>query len=413
MRFAATPTTRTPRGLRAGGHDALAASCSAPGGTTSGRLSASPRSTATCSARSRPTCSGPPPPPTPCCPCSRPKPACAHRCSAGVDSHRARFERDGAGRDSHPARLGSAWRGGFWLPECAHAPWIEPALADAGVHATCIELTDAFGLGSARASAAARRRVRPALVPIDRATIALVWSDGGYPAHGRLPRLPPPHHPPPQPVGQPRRRLRPRARARPRPRARRRLRLPHARAPAIASAAVFPAAGSPCARSTPSCSATGGTRASPGSHASCEECAAQGLELVRLDDALERFEPTPATGLWRDPQHATTWGEQRDLCTWSAPAVADIAFATRAAELAAVRAGPDLGPAALRQLLALQSSDWAFMISRGLAVPYARQRFEEHRHGFYDALAQGADASVESLRNLANPSVMSSAHRAS
>ena len=34
----------------------------------------------------------------------------------GVDAHRRRF---GADR----------WRGGFWLPECAYAPWLERALA--------------------------------------------------------------------------------------------------------------------------------------------------------------------------------------------------------------------------------------------------------------------------------------------
>ena len=89
----------------------------------------------------------------------------------GIEAHRARFGAEG-------------WRGGFWLPECAYAPWLTPALADAGVHATCVELTDRFGLG-------ARDHLRPfvgedgvTLVPIDRATIKLVWSDGGYPADG-------------------------------------------------------------------------------------------------------------------------------------------------------------------------------------------------------------------------------------
>ena len=144
-----------------------------------------------------------------------------------------------AGADRDRRRTGAAsapsWRGGFWLPECAYAPWLEPALADAGVRAVCVELTGRFGLG-------AREHLRPlvsesgvVLVPIDRATISLVWSDDGYPAERRLPRLPPPHRPPPQPVGQRRRRLRPRARARARARARRRLRRAHARAPARAA----------------------------------------------------------------------------------------------------------------------------------------------------------------------------------
>ena len=89
-----------------------------------------------------------------------------------------------AGVDSHRARFGAGWRGGFWLPECAHAPALESTLADAGVHTTCVELTGRLGLG-------AREHLRPllgeagvVLAPIDRATIALVWSDGGYPAAG-------------------------------------------------------------------------------------------------------------------------------------------------------------------------------------------------------------------------------------
>ena len=52
------------------------------------------------------------------------------------------------------------------------------------MRATCVELTGRFGLG-------AREHLRPLaseagvlLVPIDRATMALVWSDDGYPAGG-------------------------------------------------------------------------------------------------------------------------------------------------------------------------------------------------------------------------------------
>jgi 1,4-alpha-glucan branching enzyme len=88
------------------------------------------------------------------------------------------------GIDAHRARFGEGFSGGFWLPECAHAPQLEPVLAAAGVHSTCVELTARFGLG-------APQHLRPllsesgiVLVPIDRATISLVWSDSGYPANG-------------------------------------------------------------------------------------------------------------------------------------------------------------------------------------------------------------------------------------
>ena len=50
---------------------------------------------------------------------------------------------------SHRERFG-AWRGGFWLPECAHEPWLDPLLEEAGVHAVCAELTDVLGLGDPR-----------------------------------------------------------------------------------------------------------------------------------------------------------------------------------------------------------------------------------------------------------------------
>ena len=79
---------------------------------------------------------------------------------------------------SHRARFGD-WDGGFWLPECAHAPWLDELLEEAGVHVTCVDWT------------ACRRRPRAAapqagvlLVPLDRAAIDLVWDRGGYPSHG-------------------------------------------------------------------------------------------------------------------------------------------------------------------------------------------------------------------------------------
>jgi 1,4-alpha-glucan branching enzyme len=130
-----------------------------------------------------------------------------------------------------------------------------------------------------------------------------------------------------------------------------------------------------------------------------DESSRQGLELVRLDDVLERHEPAPLTGgpgLW-----ASSWGAGGDLSTWSAPAVAEMAFAARAGELALLAAGARASAAAARELLALQASDWAFMISRGLAVPYARERFEGHRRALAAALARGDESGSAELRNLA------------
>ena len=98
---------------------------------------------------------------------------------------RDRRRRAAAGRDRDrgaPRRFGG-WGGGFWLPECAHAPWLDALLEEAGVHATCVDLTDVLGRGDPRSCAAALAG-GPLLVPIDRAVLELVWSDGGYPSRG-------------------------------------------------------------------------------------------------------------------------------------------------------------------------------------------------------------------------------------
>jgi 1,4-alpha-glucan branching enzyme len=300
---------------------------------------------------------------------------------------------------SHQDRLDAGWRGGFWLPECAHAPHLEPILAAAGVHRTCIELTGRFGLG-------ARTHLQPlvsdagiVLCPIDRATISLVWSDAGYPADGAYRdyhRHTVHHHNPWRNDGDAYDHELALARARAHAadfvsRTRERLRRDGASLPGGGLAV--------CALDTELL----GHWWYEGLHwldAVIDECSSQELELVHLDDALERFEPAP---LGDAEWGASSWGAHGDLSTWSAPAVADMAFAARAAELdvlAAVIEGR-AGPAAVRELLALQASDWPFMISRNLAVPYAHERFAGHRAALAQALGEGAAASIEGLRNLA------------
>jgi 1,4-alpha-glucan branching enzyme len=314
------------------------------------------------------------------------------------------------GVEAHRTRFGEQWRGGFWLPECAYAPWLDRALEDAGVSSTCVELTSHFGLG-------AREHLQPiatesgvVLVPIDRVTMSLLWSDGGYPASGAYRDYHHHtihHHNPWSNSGQ---------------------EYDHAAALALARehAADFVArtitrleqANEPGSDRAP---LTGGGLAVCALdtellghwwyegiawlEAVLEECSRQGLELVRLDDALERGEPV-AVGesvVKGDelPRRPSSWGKDGDLSTWSAPAVGDMAFAARAAELDVIAAGTRAGGAAVRELLALQASDWPFMVSRGIAVPYARQRFEDHRLALQRALSDGPDADDGALRNLA------------
>ena len=330
---------------------------------------------------------------------------------ARVQAHRARFA------PTHPSAAGGlrptagGWNGGFWLPECAHAPHLEPLLEEAGVRATCIELTNRHGLGASEHLRPLAGESGVVLVPIDRATIAHVWSDGGYPAHGsyRDYHHHTIHHHQPWAndgsdydhelalglareyaadfVARTIERLRGANESPPQPGA-------GGRSPAEA----LPGGGLVvCALDTELLGhwwyeGVEWLRAVVG------ECSRQGLALVRLDEAQAMRDPAPLDDAEWEP---STWGKEGNLSTWSGPAVADMAFATRAAELRTLAAGRDAGAAALRELLALQSSDWAFMASRELAVPYARERFEGHRAGLEHALAHGRGAAVEPLRNLA------------
>jgi 1,4-alpha-glucan branching enzyme len=303
-----------------------------------------------------------------------------------------------SGVNAHRKRVGGSWRGGFWLPECAHSESVETVLERAGVRAVCVELTRRFGLGASEHLRPFATEAGIVSVPIDRATISLVWSDRGYPAAGAYRDYhhhTVHHHNPWCNDGGP---------------------YDHARALALAREHAADFVGRTIERLR---SGGGGL---PGGglavfavdtellghwwyegvawlKAVVDECARQGLELVRLDDALERHEPTPGRGL--EDGAASSWGADGELSTWSGPSVADIAFEMRAAELKALAVGSRIGMAAVRELLALQASDWAFMVSRGIASSYARERFDGHLRRLSRELEAGASASVEGLRNLA------------
>ena len=120
------------------------------------------------------------------------------------------------------------------------------------------------------------------------------------------------------------------------------------------------------------------------------------MALARLDDAAREHDPAtgPAGGL-----PITTWGRPRTLHTWSGPQVAELAWALRRAELDAVAASPGLPAEAVRELLAAQASDWAFVISDRLAEPYGLDRHRSHLERFRAGL--GGITSPAALRNLA------------
>jgi 1,4-alpha-glucan branching enzyme len=285
---------------------------------------------------------------------------------------------------SHRRRFG-AWRGGLWLPECAHAPWLDPLLRSAGVRAVCVELPGAHADGAPPRPL--RPPAGPLLVPIDRAIIDLVWSPGGYPSH-------------------------------PAYRDYHRRSEHHHRAWAVDGSPYDPArAAAVAGEHAADFVARVRARVHDGGLAVCaldtellghwwhegplwlaavvREARAQGLRLSGLDDALTRHEPVSAP-----PLPVTSWGAARDLRTWSGPAVAPLAAAARDGELRAVTAPTAPDPRALRELLALQASDWAFLVSRDLAAPYGRERVARHHAGLLAALAAPGTRDPD-LHNLA------------
>jgi 1,4-alpha-glucan branching enzyme len=307
------------------------------------------------------------------------------------------------GVDAHRARFGRGWEGGFWLPECAHAPHLEPLLEEAGVRSTCVELTERHGLGGCEHLRPLVGESGVVLVPIDRATIAHVWSDGGYPSHGSYRDYHHHtihHHKPWANDGSAYDHELALGLAREHARefvARTSERLCAANEPA-AGEAPLPGGGLVVCALDTELLGHWWYEGVEWLRAVVEECSKQGLPLVRLDEAAALRDPAPLDDAEWAP---STWGKDGDLSTWSGPAVAEIAFATRAAELRTLAAGDGAGAAALRELLALQSSDWAFMVARELAVPYAQERFEGHREAHARALAEGSRAGAEPLRNLA------------
>jgi 1,4-alpha-glucan branching enzyme len=308
----------------------------------------------------------------------------------------------GTGVRSHERRFGS-FGGGFWLPECAYAEGLEGELAEYGVRAFCVDQTEALGHGSLDQLEPIATPAGPVAVPLDWELISLVWDPRGYPAHrdyrnyhGRTVHdLRPWSN-----GGEPYRHW-------------------HALVLARRHAREF------VERAAQRLDAYRAERGRPGLLCCAldtellghwwyegiawlefvlDEARLQGVPLATLPDALGRVEPVERE------LRASTWGRPKDLTTWDSPRVADIAFATRAAELrtvAAAAATRERGPAlerAVRELLALQSSDWAFQVTHELAGEYPWERVHGHVRELDAALGALTDSGAVSeaaVRNLA------------
>jgi 1,4-alpha-glucan branching enzyme len=290
--------------------------------------------------------------------------------ATGIASHRRRFGR---------------WSGGFWLPECAFRPGLEEPLACAGVSCFCMDQSGGDALDQlepAEASGAAA-------LPIDWRTISLVWDERGYPSaavyrdyhatstnglrpwsNGGQPYLT-------EPAG-----------AQARAHAREFVAQVEARLDSYRSERGRPGL-VVCALDT-ELLGHWWYEGPVWLEAVVEEAECAGLALATLPEALERHEPR------RRALVESSWGAGKDLGTWDSPAVAELAWLARRAELAlcgVLAARPagererDAADRAARELLALQASDWAFMATRGLAGDYPFARAQGHVGDFERALA--------------------------
>lgn len=292
------------------------------------------------------------------------------------------------GIESHTGRFGDA-AGGIWLPECAYAPGVGAMLADAGVTHFCADQSAVFGEDSLDNLEPFRLPGGgPVAVPIDWQTINLAWDERGYPAddayrstfkrsiHSLMPwnntgdawnedaaRHAAKRH------------------------AEEFLRAVRARLAEFADQRGRPGL---CVFAVDTELLGHWWYEGPWwLREVCEGAAAAGIELTTLNDALARRDPPE-----REPL-TSSWGERKDLSTWDSPAVADFAWQTRAAELelfdllghdASAPGGPAAARAA-RELLAMQSSDWAFIAKRRTAGDYAHDRYAGHLAAYQRAVA--------------------------
>ena len=295
---------------------------------------------------------------------------------------------------SHRRRFG--WDGGFWLPECAYVPGLEWRLAEEGVRWFCVDQsahTDPLD-----ALAPVRTEAGPVALPIDWEAIAWLWSLDGYPSA--------PEHA--QFAGKSLRGI---------------------RIWRVGGGAYDPAAAEAAARQQAEefLAATAqrlrtyaeerdrrgllvfaidtellGHWWSEGPiwlQAVLAGAEAAGIRLLTVPQALAEHEPVERQ------LHASTWGEEKDLRTWDSPPVADLAWGTRRHELRLLRSisgglrGDRLERAA-RELLAAQSSDWAFLDQRKQAGDYAYQRATDHSRAMLEAIDSGR-ATDPRMRSLA------------
>jgi 1,4-alpha-glucan branching enzyme len=301
-----------------------------------------------------------------------------------------------AGLRSHERRFGVAPEG-FWLPECAYAPGLEAILAERALAYTCLDQSARDDGTSALTPV--RLPGGPVGFTIDWPTVELVWSERGYPSDPSYLE----YH-----------RLSPNG----------------MRLWSISGEPYDPAAAAD--RASEHASTFLGAvrdrleqhRSEGGTRGLCvfaidtellghwwaegpiwlrevlRGAEAEGVRLLTLPEALHEHDAEErAIG-------ESSWGEGKSLETWDSPAVSDLVWATRRSELRLLRKlgmgglEPEAACRAARELLALQSSDWAFMDHRGQAGDYPYTRATAHAQALLEAIDSG-EAVDARVRNLA------------
>lgn len=285
------------------------------------------------------------------------------------------------GIESHARRFGKA--AGIWLPECAWDRGLDRALARAGVEYFCVDQSGRFGEASLKNLEPIATPSGPIAIPLDWQMVAKVWRADGYPASGAY---------------------------------RSTFNLTsHGLMPYDNNGDAWDAEG---ARSQAKAHADAflrslaarlehyaDERGRPGTsvfaadtelfghwwyegpwwlEAVLELAQDYGIELVTLGEAARECEPAERDLL------RSSWGRNKSLETWDSPNIASMVWDQRRAELDFDRAVA-FGRVGDRQraeqeLLALQSSDWAFMESNRSAGDYGARRFAEHLASFESAL---------------------------
>jgi 1,4-alpha-glucan branching enzyme len=297
------------------------------------------------------------------------------------------------GTSAHLTRFGD-WNGGFWLPECAYVPGLERELADHGVRMFCVDQTGVAGFDHLTPVAS---EPGPVAVPIDWDAVRLVWDgEQGYPAHpsyrnywGRtLHDLKPWSN-----AGQPYDHETALELAR-----------EHASDFVRRARERLAGGGLLCCALDTELLGHWWYEGLAWLGAVFEVAEAQGVRLVTVTEGVRLVEPVAR------PLAPSTWGHGKGFRTWDAPAVAELAFEARAAELRTVAAVAAHGAPhaalerAARELLAMQASDWAFMVTRDLAADYPAERMRLHGAALDAALAALTDSAAApdpSVRGLA------------